>query len=399
MDDDALWIMKRLRREGFHACLVGGAVRDLLLSSAPKDFDIATDARPSQIKKLFRNARIIGRRFRIVHVYFKRRGQKEKIIEVSTFRSNRKVLDDNDLPPEDLDRTGSAFGTPEEDSERRDFTVNALLYDLNDFTVIDYVGGLEDLDNRLIRLIGDPDARFSEDPVRMLRGIEFAVRLGFDLEKKTEQGIKRNASLITEASPARLREEFRQLQQRGIMGSVFSEAFRLGLLKHIMPEIENTEGLFELLEVLDKGARSGEPESEACYMAALLLPTIAGKYGFGQTVKLELAYKTVAFPLESLTRRYHVSAHIRHMARELLLSCYRIAKGKAYRAKSKFSRKAEFSVAWRFFKVWAGICGNLDETVSYWENYLSGQNTHPKKSKRRRRRRRPAHHNADNFPV
>lgn len=389
IDADALWIMKHLRREGFTACLVGGAVRDLLLGGEPKDFDIATDARPSQIKKLFRNSRIIGRRFRIVHVFFRKRGHPEKTIEVSTFRSGRKLHHDNDLPPEDLDHTGAAFGTPEEDAERRDFTINSLLYDISNFSIIDYAGGLEDLDNRRIKLIGDPDIRFPEDPVRMLRAVEFAVRLGFGIEKKTEEGIKKNAFLIVEASAARLREEFRQLQQRGIMGRVLAEAEKVGLLPYMLPEIEETKGLFELLEALDEAARSEAPENEASYMAALLLPTIAKQYEFDQNIKLEVAYKTISLPMESLTRRYHVSAHIRHLARELLLSCYRIAKGKAYRTKGKLIKKPEFSMAWKFIQVFSKVSGDLNETVAYWESYLIGQQINNRKKRKRRKPSRP----------
>src|SRR4029450_8787518 len=166
IDEDALKVLYRLKNHGFKAYLVGGGVRDLLLERKPKDFDIATDAHPQQVKKLFRNCFIVGRRFRLCHVRFGR-----KVVEVSTFR---RMAEADDGAP--LIRRDNPPGTPEEDASRRDFTVNALFYDIATFTVIDYVGGLEDLDRRTIRTIGDPAVRFREDPVRILRAGALAAR-------------------------------------------------------------------------------------------------------------------------------------------------------------------------------------------------------------------------------
>ncbi|WP_035802960.1 polynucleotide adenylyltransferase PcnB [Deferrisoma camini] len=395
IDPDALWILRRLRREGYLAYLVGGAVRDLMLGREPKDFDVGTNARPSEIRRLFRNCRLIGRRFRIVHVYFRRKGQPEKIIEVSTFRG-RATWDEEpeagEIPPEDLDLTGNVFGTPEEDAWRRDFTVNALFYNLADFTVIDHVGGLEDLRRGLIRIIGDPDERFAEDPVRMLRAVEFGVRLGFRIEPETEAGIRRNAPRIAEASPARLREELRQLAQRGILAEVLAQAHRLGLFEALLPEVEEVEGVFPLLERLDAQAREGRPVAESRTLAALALPTVAARYPLRPGVNLEEAQQAIGQPVEALGRRYHVSSFIRHEARELLLSLYRIARGRAYRTKGRFVRKPEFAEAWEWFNAWAEIAGDLDEVVGYWERYLENLNRPAgsgKKRKRRRRRRKP----------
>ncbi len=395
IDPDALWILRRLRREGYLAYLVGGAVRDLMLGREPKDFDVGTNARPSEIRRLFRNCRLIGRRFRIVHVYFRRKGQPEKIIEVSTFRG-RATWDEEpeagEIPPEDLDLTGNVFGTPEEDAWRRDFTVNALFYNLADFTVIDHVGGLEDLRQGLIRIIGDPDERFAEDPVRMLRAVEFGVRLGFRIEPETEAGIRRNAPRIAEASPARLREELRQLAQRGILAEVLAQAHRLGLFEALLPEVEEVEGVFPLLERLDAQAREGRPVAESRTLAALALPTVAARYPLRPGVNLEEAQQAIGQPVEALGRRYHVSSFIRHEARELLLSLYRIARGRAYRTKGRFVRKPEFAEAWEWFNAWAEIAGDLDEVVGYWERYLENLNRPAgsgRKRKRRRRRRKP----------
>ena len=191
IDPDAAKVVRRLSRSGFAAYLVGGCVRDLLLGRKPKDFDVATSATPPEIKSLFRNCRIIGRRFRLAHIFF---GQ--KIIETSTFRANpREVEADDDDELLDAEqghgdnelyiRRDNVFGSAEEDARRRDFTINGLFYDLDGDKVIDYVEGLPDLERRTVRTIGDPDVRFREDPIRILRALKFAARLNFEIEPAT----------------------------------------------------------------------------------------------------------------------------------------------------------------------------------------------------------------------
>ncbi|EMP09480.1 tRNA nucleotidyltransferase/poly(A) polymerase family protein, partial [Leptospira interrogans serovar Pyrogenes str. 200701872] len=181
IDEDAVKIIHRLNKFGFKAYIVGGGVRDLLLGRKPKDFDVVTNATPNQIKKIFNNCRIIGRRFKIVHILF--RG---KVIEVSTFRSLPdyrlgKAVEDQDY----LIKRDNKFGTPQEDAARRDFTINSLYYDVRNDSIIDYVGGFEDIRNKVLRVIGDPDISFREDPVRMLRAVKFAEILGLNIEKTT----------------------------------------------------------------------------------------------------------------------------------------------------------------------------------------------------------------------
>src|SRR5689334_21194532 len=180
LDPEAVKVVRRLRRSGFVAYLVGGCVRDLLLGMRPKDFDVATSAHPNEVKETFRNSRLIGRRFRLAHVYF--RGG--KIIEVSTFRAN--PLDElTDLPQDLLIRHDNVFGTAEGDARRRDFTINGLFYDVDEGRVVDHVGGKADLRARLVRTIGEPDVRMREDPVRILRAIRFAAKCAFELEGNT----------------------------------------------------------------------------------------------------------------------------------------------------------------------------------------------------------------------
>ena len=189
IDPDALKVLYRLHRAGFKAYLVGGGVRDLLLGCQPKDFDVSTDARPQQIKRLFSNCFLIGRRFRLAHIRYSR----DSVIETSTFRSPVQPHSDPDHPDADLfNQDDNEFGTPAEDAVRRDFTINGLFYDIDNYSVIDHVGGLADLKKGLVRCIGDPDLRFREDPVRMLRGVRFAARLGFRVERRTWKAILRH---------------------------------------------------------------------------------------------------------------------------------------------------------------------------------------------------------------
>ena len=187
ISENTLKVLYRLHKTGYRAYLCGGGVRDLLLGRRPKDFDVATDARPEEIRRVFRNSRVIGRRFRLVHVFFG-----DEIVEVATFR--REPPPEEQAGDEDeglLITSDNTYGTAREDAFRRDFTINALFYDIADFSVIDYVGGLADLDQRVLRAIGDPDVRFQEDPVRMLRACEFAGRLGFRIEPRTQEATHR----------------------------------------------------------------------------------------------------------------------------------------------------------------------------------------------------------------
>src|SRR5499426_2295776 len=221
IDPDALKVLYRLHESGAVAYLVGGSVRDLLLSRRPKDFDIGTSAHPYQVKKLFRNCWIIGRRFRLAHVKF---GQ--KVIEVATFRRQlapgEEVVSDGVPAPDPTTPEGAhlihhdnTFGTPEEDAFRRDFTINALFYDIATFSIIDYVGGLDDLRARVVRMIGDPEVRLREDPVRMLRAVALASRLDFTIDPPVLDAIRAHRHEIAHSSAPRLLEEYYKILRAG----------------------------------------------------------------------------------------------------------------------------------------------------------------------------------------
>ena len=267
IDADALKVLYRLHESGYTAYLVGGSVRDLLLSRRPKDFDIGTSAHPYQVKKLFRNCWIIGRRFRLAHVRF---GM--KAIEVATFRKNIPAgseAEPAEAPPSPhatdaadlLIKHDNTFGTPEEDAFRRDFTINALFYDIANFSIIDYVGGLKDLKDGLLRCIGDPNDRFQEDPVRMLRAIVMASRLGFRIDEPVIKAIAKHRQLMATASPARLIEEYYKILRSGAAEVTFRALVEHRLLEPVTPEIQRgakNVSLWESLAALDAYRRKFE---------------------------------------------------------------------------------------------------------------------------------------------
>lgn len=232
IDPDALKVLYRLSDSGYTAYLVGGGVRDLLLGRTPKDFDVGTSALPNEVKRVFRNCFLIGRRFRLAHIRFG-----TKVIETATFRQNSQTVGEiiehaSEGPQED-----NTFGTPETDAYRRDFTVNGLFYDIKDYTVIDWVGGMKDLEQKVIRAIGNPAVRFQEDPVRMMRAIKFSSRLGFTIEKRTAAAMKKYHSCILTAALPRVCEEVFRLFPYGHSAEAFRQMYEYGLLGDLVPEL------------------------------------------------------------------------------------------------------------------------------------------------------------------
>jgi poly(A) polymerase len=227
IDHDAVKVLYRLSRAGFRAYLVGGGVRDLLLGRQPKDFDVGTDARPNEIRRLFKNCFLIGRRFRLAHIVYGK-----KIIETSTFRTTPDATHCGD---DKIQRNDNTFGTPEEDANRRDFTVNGIFYDISDFSVIDYVGGLKDLKKKIIRTIGNAADRFQEDPVRMMRAIKFASRLEFKIERSTRAALVKHHSDILKASPPRVCEEIFRLFSFGAAERAFRLLYETGMMRDLFP--------------------------------------------------------------------------------------------------------------------------------------------------------------------
>ena len=289
---NALKVLYRLSDNGFAAFLVGGGVRDVLLGKQPKDFDIATDATPEQVRELFRNARIIGRRFKIVHIRYGR-----EIIETTTFRAHHEQVNEiqDNVSRRQITAMDSAhstggmilrdnvYGNIDEDAMRRDFTVNALYYTTDGFRILDFCNGLQDLEARKLRMIGDPEARYREDPVRMLRAIRFAAKLEFTIEEKTEAPIDELAPLLSSISPARLFDETLKLLCNGHARATFTLLCKYRVGEFLLtPTIEALDAADEIslrlvelaLDNTDDRLAQGKSVTPAFLFAALLWPVL-----------------------------------------------------------------------------------------------------------------------------
>jgi len=284
ISENALKVLYRLRQAGFQAHLVGGGVRDLLLGREPKDFDVATDASPEEVRQVFRNCRLIGRRFRLAHVHFG-----SEIIEVATFRGG--PLEDNDGHLIENGRIvrDNAFGSIEEDALRRDFTVNALYYNIADFSLIDYANGLADLEAGRLRLIGDnPARRYREDPVRMLRAVRFACKLGFTIDPECERPLFELAHLLEDIPAARLFDEILKLFLGGVGLTTFEKLRHYGLFAYLFPATEallgQEEGAFPItfvargLENTDRRLQESKPVTPAFLFAILLWEPVRRRF-------------------------------------------------------------------------------------------------------------------------
>ena len=290
IDSDAVKVVQRLRDFGHAAYLVGGCVRDLLLGRKPKDFDVVTSATPPEIKKHFKNCRIIGRRFRLAHIFYG-----PKIIETSTFRANPREMEDEDGDgPETesgdlLIRRDNVFGTPEQDARRRDFTINGLFYDIETRQVIDHVSGLPDLEARVVRTIGDPDIRFREDPIRILRAVKFAARCDLTIEPETYRRMMEHRGEIAKCAQARVSEEFYRLLRAGAAKRSLELLVETDLLELMVPDLaKSLKGepadeqaalrrarLWRYLEALDQSAlKRPVAPSNALLLATLMLPPL-----------------------------------------------------------------------------------------------------------------------------
>ena len=347
IDPDALKIMYRLARSGFKAYLVGGGVRDVLLGKQPKDFDIATDATPRQIKTLFRNSRIIGRRFKLVHVFF----PNQKNIEVATFRDSTPESEESSEPEQQQQQQNqivndNIFGTPATDAMRRDLTINGLFYNITDYSIIDYVGGIKDLRDKTVRVIGDPLSRYEEDPVRMLRVLRHAARTGFTIEKKCREVLEENRELLKQASQVRVYEELK----KDLISGYVLETLRLlnatGLLPLLLPKfcmlgagiLEDGMHLPICLERIDTSVRMGREVSATIPLTVLFLQlepriidesTVADdtdEYGIGELIRY--AFDPLLVPrkererIEDLAEAYHLTLAAHENNEPLKLSRY-----------------------------------------------------------------------------
>ena len=401
IDPDALKVLYRLRQFNHVAYLVGGSVRDLLLERTPKDFDIGTSAHPYQVKRLFRNCWIIGRRFRLAHVKFG-----PKIIEVATFRKQipagteeepvaqvpqaSAAIPALDNPDEgdDLDRLihhDNTFGTPEEDAFRRDFTLNGLFYDIETRSIIDYVGGLEDIRARVIRSIGHPDERFQEDPVRMLRAVALAARLDLTIDPPVLAAIERYHGELARSAPPRLMEEIYKVMRAGFAERTFRGLVDTGLLAAIAPEAPGriTPAFWQSLAEADRYrlARSGsEPLPNAVLLGSLLLPLGLLDQHHGRTKELGARFGILPLArrdVESLRQILSLQRHLRDV-----------------NAPARHQRSVMHRSAFPGALVWLELHGHAPHIVDAWKAQhvehaaAAGEPPEGLPPRRRRRRRR-----------
>ena len=390
IDENTLKVLYRLRRHGYQAYLVGGGVRDLLLERQPKDFDVATDATPEQVKELFRNCFLVGRRFRLAHIRF----AGNYLVEVATFRRQPRP---EELPTDTDEHfffTENVFGSPREDAFRRDFTINGLFYNIEDFSIIDYVGGLQDLADRRLRVIGDPLVRFTEDPVRMLRALEFTARLGFNLDDSVRQAIYLRAPLIAEAATARIREELMELFRHRVAAPVLRDAQSLGLLSHLLGGFEGEVETFDLLEQIDRRTASGRPIEEFLALAALFLDRYRHACQAQDAQTIGDAIRIANHLLVPHCGYFRISNAIRHQARELLVGFFRLARGRGRRGEGRFLRHPFAAASVELFSLWSEASGAERELAADWRQAIEGIAAPPAKkqegevTRRRPRRRR-----------
>jgi poly(A) polymerase len=417
VDPDALKVLYRLHQADHIAYLVGGGVRDLLLSRRPKDFDIGTSAHPQHVKKLFRNCWIIGRRFRLAHVKFG-----TKVIEVATFRrqvaAGEEVVAEGVPAPDPTTPDGRAlvhhdntFGTPEEDAFRRDFTVNALFYDIATFSIIDYVGGLEDLSARVVRSIGDPETRIKEDPVRMLRAVALASRLDFTIDPPLAKAIRAHRHEIARSSPPRLIEEYYKILRAGAAEQTFRSLLEIGLLEPLSAELHHRAGdeLWESLASLDDYRRRFESTPETL-TNPIVLGTLIVPLGIpltaehvsqadGKIPKRPPGLKLGELPLaRNDVERLRQILSLQRRLREV---------GANPRAKRALTHRSIFREA----LVWLDVHGDSPEIVQHWNALIAEgpgepadataaaitaatEDGPPGRRRRRRRRRRRGHNSA-----
>ncbi|MCY3592727.1 MAG: polynucleotide adenylyltransferase PcnB [Acidobacteria bacterium] len=393
-------VLHRLRQSGKNACLVGGSVRDLMLGRRPKDYDVVTDARPEEVRRLFRNSRIIGRRFRLVHVLFA-----GEVVEVSTFRGAPDPDDQRRSPGELLVTSDNTYGTPKQDAFRRDFTVNALLYRASDRAVVDYVGGIPDLERRSLRVIGDPNVRYREDPVRMLRACEFAARLDFEIEEETLGAAFAHRRDMVKASPHRLIEELLQLLSSGRSAAAFDWMGRSGLLPVVLPEVDEVSGqssgsnsFSNLAGLLDERVRTGPEVPTAVLLSSLLLPrVVVGRDRLeagGARVYRRRLQQLVDDVVADFGERFALSAARRSKMKKALETFQRLCEEpRGSRTVQSLVRREAFGPALELFTLLTAATGDGAEALEAWrrraEAVLADQPDRAAPRRRRQRRRRP----------
>ena len=362
LDQDALKILKKLNKSGHETYLVGGCIRDILLGHKPKDFDIATSATPEQIHKLFKRSRIIGRRFKLVHIMFSAR----KFIEVATFRAGKVQTSNDGLVLRD-----NYYGTLEDDVFRRDFTVNGLYYDIKKSEVIDYVGGLDDLKALKIKMIGDPSERFEEDPVRMIRAVRFRAKLNANIESQLIEAIQTNSQLLAKIPPARLYEEVIKLFHNENSIEIFHELDRLGLLRHLFSQTKENPFVDSSLINTSERIRHGNSVTPAFLFAVFLWSAVNKR--FNQISKknksrIELMLQASEDVIKKQTQQVMMPRWLSSRVKDIWLMQYQLENYNPKKSKALI-RNPRFRMAYDFLVLRSeSIDKDLKAKAEYWTN-------------------------------
>ena len=362
LDQDALKILKKLNNSGHETYLVGGCIRDILLGHKPKDFDIATSATPEQIHKLFKRSRIIGRRFKLVHIMFSAR----KFIEVATFRAGKVKTSNDGLVLRD-----NYYGTLEDDVFRRDFTVNGLYYDIKKSEVIDYMGGLDDLKALKIKMIGDPSERFEEDPVRMIRAVRFRAKLNANIESQLIEAIQTNSQLLAKIPPARLYEEVIKLFHNENSIEIFHELDRLGLLSHLFSQTEENSFVSASLINTSERIKSGNSVTPAFLFAVFLWSAVNKR--FNQISKknksrIELMLQASEDVIKKQTQQVMMPRWLSSRVKDIWLMQYQLENYSPKKSKALI-RNPRFRMAYDFLVLRSeSIDKDLKAKAEYWTN-------------------------------
>lgn len=403
IDKDALYVINRLKDAGFEAYLVGGGVRDLLIKKTPKDFDISTSARPEQVKQLFgRNCILIGRRFRLAHVRFGR-----KILEVATFRAGE---NESDLIVQD-----NVWGTAEKDVLRRDFTINGLFYDPSSHSVIDYVGGWEDIHNRVLRTIGEPCVRFKQDPVRMIRLLKFQARYNFKVIEEAQSALISCREELIKSSPARILEEIFRMLESGYSSTFFHLMTQTGLLEHIFPCLTHFlhgkygKEIYHYLDIADQiNLHSKKPLDRSLLTCCMLFPVFEHELKTQYLDKGQMPHIGEIMLLTTSLIKGFVTSSFSHfpkrnsLAMSFILSTqYRLTPVSGRRhPRPKLMHNREFEMALIFLKIRAFISPKLQEAYEYWrEQYKQIIRHIPPEPRAHHHQRPPRHQAQDEFEV
>lgn len=405
ISENALKVLYRLQKQGYEAYLVGGGVRDLLLGLHPKDFDVVTNAKPEEVRHVFRNCRLIGRRFRLAHVYFG-----YDIVEVATFRGKTEEANEDHIhSDEGMILRDNVYGTMAEDVCRRDFTINALYYNIADFSIVDYVGGMADLKAKRIRMIGDAGQRFREDPVRMLRAIRFACKAKFVLADDLKKPIKQLKGLIANVSSARLFEEVLKMFHSGGALEGYKLLKELGLFAELFPLTQEcidekslpTDRFLEcVFENTDNRIQSGKSVNPSFVIAALLWHPIylqAQEYSREHMPLYPARMKAIETVITKQIKRVSIPKRIVQSAREIWLMQMRLNKREPKRI-HELMAEPRFRAAYDFLEMRAKAGEDVQDIATWWQDYIEGDSAKRKalqeavgnnqKGKRRRHKKR-----------